>query len=85
MNIEEYNLVTEDFLGDREASTAQWVLKTPHPDLTPYLNVDQLSDEQGSWVLLHGHLGQEDKQDGRKMSAWMQGLIVKPEDVDEIV
>ena len=81
----EYNLVREDFLGDREASTEQWILKTPHPDLTPYLNVDQLWDEQGSWVLLHGHLGQEDKQDRRKMSAWMQGLIVKPENVDEIV
>ena len=81
----EYNLVREDFLGDREASTEKWVLKTPHPDLTPYLNVDQLWDEQGSWVLLHGHLGQEDKQDRRKMSAWMQGLIVKPENVDEVV
>ena len=81
----EYNLVKEDFLGDREASTEQWVLKTPHPDLTPYLNVDQLWDEQGSWVLLHGQLGQEDKPASRKMSAWMQGLIVKPENVDEIV
>ena len=81
----EYNLVREDFLGDREASTEQWVLKTSHPDLTPYLNVDQLGNEQGSWVLLHGHLGQEDKPASRKMSAWMQGLIVKPEDVDEIV
>ena len=80
----EYNLVTEDFLGDREASTPQWVLKTPHPDLTPYLNVDQLWVEQGSWVLLHGHLGQEDKPASRKMSAWMQGLIVKSENVDEI-
>ena len=81
----EYNLVREDFLGDREASTEQWVLKTPHPDLTPYLNVDQLWEEQGSWVLLNGHLGQKDKHACRKMSAWMQGLIVKPEDVDEIL
>ncbi len=81
----EYNLVTEDFLGDREASTEQWVLKSPHPDLTPYLKVDQLCEEQGSWVLLYGHLGQENKQISRKMSAWIQGLIVKLEDVDEIL
>ena len=81
----EHNLVREDFLDDRETSTAQWVLKTPHPDLTPYLNVDQLWDQQSSWVLLHGYLGQEDKSASRKMSAWMQGLIVKPENVDEIV
>lgn len=81
----EYNLVREDYLGDREGSTEQWVLQTPHPDLTRYLNVDQFWDEQGSWVLLHGHLGQKDKPASRKMSAWMQGLIVKPEDVDEIL
>ncbi len=81
----EYNLVREDFLGDHKSSTEQWVLKTPPPDLTPYLNVDRLCEEQDSWVLLYGHLGQENKQIGRKMSAWIQGLIVKPEDVDEIV
>ena len=82
---QEYNLVTKDFLGDREVSIEQWVLKTPHPDLTPYLNVDQLCEEQGPWVLLHGHLGQEDKQVSRKMSAWLQGIIVKSEDVVEIL
>ncbi len=80
-----YNLVTEDFLGDRDASTEQWVLKTPHPDLRPYLNVDQFCEEQGSWVLLYGHLGQKDKHVCRKMSAWVQGLIVKPEDLNEIL
>lgn len=81
----EYNFVREDFLGDREVATEQWVKKTPVPDLTPYLMVDQLCEEQNSWVLLHGHLGQEDKPASRKMSAWMQGLIVKPEDADEIL
>ena len=81
----EYNLVREDFLGDREVATEQWVLKTPSPDLTPYLMIDELWEEQDSWVLLYGHLGQEDKPASRKMSAWMQGLIVKPEDVDEIL
>ena len=81
----EYNFVREDFLGDREVATEQWVLRTSVPDLARYLMVDQLWEEQGSWVLLHGHLGQKDKHACRKMSAWMQGLIVKPEDVDEIL
>ena len=81
----EYNLVKEDFLGDREASTEQWVLKAPHPDLTPYLMVDELWEEQDSWVLLYGHLGQKDKPACRKMSAWIQGLIVRPKDVNEIL
>ena len=81
----EYDLVTEDFLGDRETSTEHWALKTQHPDLTPYLMVDQFWEEQTYWVLLDGTLGQEDKPASRKMSAWMQGLIVKSKDVDEIL
>ena len=81
----EYNLVTAGFLGDREASTEQWVLKSPHPDLTPYLKVDQLCEEQGPWVVLRGYLSQEDKQVNRSMFTWLQGLIVKSAEVEEIV
>ena len=82
---QEYNIVTEDYLGDRQVATEEWVLKTPSPDLTEFLKRDQLLEEQTSWVLLDGHLGQEDKPTCRKMFAWMQGLIVKPKDLDEIL
>lgn len=81
----EYNLVTEDFLGDREISTEHWVYNTRHPDLTPYLKVDKLCEEQGPWVVLTGYLSQEDKQVNRSMFAWLQGLIVKSDEVEEIV
>ena len=81
----EYNLVTEDFLGDRKNSAEEWITNTPHPDLTSYLKVDQFCKDQGPWVLLHGYLRQEDKQVKRNMFAWMHGLIVKSKDVEEIV
>ena len=81
----EYNLVEEDFLGDRKISTEEWVLKSDPPDVTPYLNIDQLCGEQGPWVLLDGYLGQKDDQIGRDMFAFLQGLIVKPEEIEEIV
>ena len=80
----QYNLVQEDFLGDRGASIGQWVYKTPHPNLTLYLSRDHLCEEQGPWVLLQGALRQEDKQVNRKMFAWLQGLIVKSEEVEKI-
>ncbi len=81
----EYNLVTKDFLGDRETSHKQWVFKTSPPDLTPYLEVDQLYKEQGPWVLLNGYLSQQDKQCNREMGAFCEGLIVKSGEVNEIV
>ena len=81
----EYNLVEEDFLGDRKISVEEWIFKTNPPDVTPYLKVDCLCGEQGPWVLLDGSLGQKDDQIGRDMFAFLQGLIVKPEESEEIV
>ena len=81
----EYNLVTEDFLGNREVTTQQWVYKTPHPDLTSYLKIDSPCGEKGTWILLSGFLSQKDNQVNRDMFSFLQGLIVKSEEVEEIV
>ena len=70
----EYNLVKEDFLGDRKISVEEWILKSDPPDVTPYLKVDGLCGEGGSWVLLEGSLGQKDDQIGHEMFAFLQGV-----------
>lgn len=80
-----HNLVTADFLGDRGVSAEEWVTKTSPPDLTQYLKVDHLCEQQGSWVLLNGYLSQKDDQVNRDMFSFLQGLIVKSEEVEEIV
>ena len=89
-----YNLVKEDFLGDRNVSHKEWVFKSNHPDLRNYLKVnrfcedlkmDRLCGEDGPWVLLWGSLSQEDKKDNRDIFTLIQGLIVKPEKTEAIV
>ena len=82
---QEYNLVTEDLLGNREVTAEQWVSKTPHPDLTSYLKIDGPCREKGTWILLNGFLSQKDNQVNREMFSFLQGLIVKSEEVKEIV
>ena len=82
---QEYNLVTEDLLGNREVPAEQWVSKTPHPDLTSYLKIDGPCGEKGTWILLNGFLSQKDNQVNREMFSFLQGLIVKSEEVEEIV
>ncbi len=81
----EHNLVTEDLLGNREVPAEQWVSKTPHPDLTSYLKIDGPCGEKGTWILLNGFLSQKDDQVNRDMFSFFQGLIVKSEEVEEIV
>ena len=80
-----HNLVTADFLGDREVSAEEWVAKTSPPDLTHYLKIDNLCEQQGSWGLLNGYLSQKDDQANRDMFAFFRGLIVKSEETEEIV
>ena len=82
---QEYNLVTEDLLGNREITAEQWVSKTLHPDLTSYLKIDGPCGEKGTWILLNGFLSRKDDQVNRDMFSFLQGLIVKSEDVEEIV
>ena len=80
-----YNLITKDFLGDREISVEEWIAKTNPPNLTPYLKVNNLCKQHGAWILLQGNLSQEDKKDSRDIFVSLQGLIVKPEKTEKIV
>ncbi len=81
----EYNLVTEDFLGNRDVTTQQWVSETAHPNLTSYLKIDGLCGEEGTWILLNGFLSQKDDQVNRDTFAFLKGLIVKSGEAEEIV
>lgn len=81
----EHNLIIVDFLGDREVSAEEWIAKTLPPDLIQYLKVDNLCGEQGPWILLNGYMSQKDDQVNRDMFAFLQALIVKSEEVEEIV
>ena len=81
----EYNLVREDFLGNREISTEEWISKSHSPTVMPYLQVNPLCSEQGPWVLLEGYLEQKNDQVNREIFAFLRGLIVKSDESEEIV
>ena len=82
---QEHNLVTKDLLGNRKMPNKEWISTNLVPDLIPYLKVNQLCGEEGDWSLLQGNLRQEDNQARREILAFLQGLIVKSEESDEIV
>ena len=65
-------------------SFKEWTTTSSSRDLTPYLKIDQLCEEEGTWILLQGNLRQEDNQARREILAFLQGYIVKSEDSGEI-
>ena len=81
----EYNLVEEDFLGDRQVSIEEWIIKSGTPEVASYLKIDRLCGEGESWVLLEGYFRQKDDQSSREIFSFLQGLIVKSEESEEIV
>ena len=83
--LNEYDFVKEDFLGDREMSDTEWISESDTPDLTRYLRVDRLLNAQNTWILLDGSLSQKNDCPRRHMSSVLRGLIVKTEDSEEIV
>ena len=80
-----HNLVTKDFLGNREMSAEDWISNTPPPDLKSCLKVDHLCGEQGSWILLDGFLRQKDNETNRDVFIFSRGLIAKSEETEEII
>lgn len=84
VELQKYNLVEEDLLGDRKISAEEWIFKTDHPNVTSYLKMDCLCGEGGPWILLAGYLSQEDNQVSRDMFTFLQGLIVKSEGSEKI-
>ena len=81
----EYNLVTEDFLGNRRVSSKEWMSTSASRDFTPYLKIDGLCEEDGTWILLQGSLRQEDKQAKRQILGFLRGIIVKSQEHGETV
>ncbi len=81
----EHILVDEDFLGDRQQTAKKWISTSAPPDLTCCLRINRLCGEKGTWVLLDGSLSQKDDQVSRSMLIALQGLIVKSENLAEIV
>ncbi len=85
LDIQEYNLVQTDFLGDRSESVQKWILNGGCPDLKAYLAANELLDERGPWILLDGFINQEDAEAKRGRFIFVRGLIVKSKEADEVV
>lgn len=79
-----FELVKNDFLGDRRRPREDWIQNGSTPDLSPYLIVQDLCGEAGEWVLLDGYLNQEDHDYQRKLFVFPRGLLVKYDSLDEL-
>ncbi|MEA5515786.1 hypothetical protein, partial [Nodularia sp. UHCC 0506] len=83
--LQEHNLVCEDFLGNRDMPLHEWILSGGVPDVKSYLIVDELLGEEESWVLLDGYINQEDPKFNRGRFTFLRCLIVQAEEASSLL
>lgn len=83
--LQEHKLVHEDFLGNRDIPLHEWILSGGVPDINSYLIIDELLEEEGSWVLLNGYINQEDSKFNRGRFTFLRSFIVKTEEANDLL
>lgn len=78
-------LVDLDVLGDASIPLKDWVQAGEIPDLSIYLEQELLDGKREAWVLLDGHIGQQDEDRGRSMFGFFRAFFVASEQRDELV
>jgi len=81
----DYPLITEDFLGDKNVSTQDWIESGGVPDIGKYLVAKNMADHDGNWTLLDGYINQEDADRDRNRFTFIRTLLVRNQDIPEII
>jgi hypothetical protein len=69
------SFVQIDLLGDRQLPPEEWVKARHDPDVRGYDILDVVCDEAGPWVLLAGHLVQQEHETRRDMFFYTTAFI----------
>ncbi|MEG2970192.1 MAG: hypothetical protein RR808_01810 [Akkermansia sp.] len=66
-----------DLLGSSDLTVDDWISTGSQIDMTPYLRVDKIGENDCPWVTLDGYIGQENKRLGRRSFCFVRSFIVK--------
>jgi hypothetical protein len=79
-----HQLVSGDLLGDRQGPLAEWIACGPDRTFEELCEIGEIDGERGPWVLLNGHITQQDESSGRYMFCFLMGVLVDDADAAEI-
>jgi hypothetical protein len=75
--VQEFQVVDRDLLGDRTTPLHEWIENGDNPDMSSYFVLEELCGEKGPWVLLDGHISQEDLGCRRSCFIFPRGMFVQ--------
>lgn len=81
----ETSLIQADFLGDPDMHTKEWIVNGTLPDVTPYLQMAEIKNKNGLWVMLDGYIAQENETLGRNIFCFIRSFLVLVSEADSFV
>ncbi|ANV88914.1 NACHT domain-containing NTPase [Picosynechococcus sp. PCC 7117] len=78
----EVHLIHADFLGDPDMEMKEWITNGVLPDVNPYLQMAEIQNEAGPWVMLDGYIAQENETLGRNIFCFIRSFLVLSSEAD---
>lgn len=78
----EVRLVKTDFLGAPDMEMKEWIVNGAPPDVNPYLQMAEIQNEAGPWVMLDGYIAQENETLGRNIFCFIRSFLVLASEAD---
>lgn len=76
-------IIENDFLGESTSDNEDWMNES-NPEVLEYVQITDLVQKQGLWIMLDGYMIQADKKKGRKISCVFRSFLVNDVEVDQL-
>jgi hypothetical protein len=78
-------LIQANFLGDPGMDIKEWIVNGALPNVNPYLQMQKIKNEDGPWVMLDGHIAQENETLGRNIFCFIRTFLILASEADSFV
>lgn len=78
------NLQLPDLFSGQPTGTGDWVVRGPQPDYRGILEITEIDDLTGPWVVLDGFLEQNAPADDRRVFTFLRGVLVDSGEVNRL-
>ncbi|MBM2886400.1 hypothetical protein JFK97_18580 [Chromobacterium phragmitis] len=78
------DLPVPDLFSDQPTATGDWMVSGPQPDYRSILEIREIGDLVGPWIVLDGFLEQNAPADDRQVFTFLRGVLVDNQEVGRL-
>lgn len=78
------DLQLPDLFCGQPTNADDWIMKGPQPDYTNFLEIEEIDNLTGPWILLDGFLEQNAPTDDRQIFTFIRGVFVDNDEIEHL-